>query len=373
MSEYQFYEFQSIDRPLTQKEQKEIGSWSGRTTPTSTHAIFTYSYSDFPKSPEKVVEKYFDAMLYITNWGTKRLMFRFPRSIINTEVFNPYCLFDSVSTSVTDDYIILDICIDNEEGGGEWVEGEGCLSSLIMLRNDILNGDYRMLYLAWLKSINIEPDIEDFEEELEPAVPDNLGNLSAPLQSFIEVFEIDNDLICAASKGSASNPDSTLHDIEKLITKLTEKERIDFLIRFAKGEPHANLYLQKRLRNLSLEKIKINEPSQKRIIGALLKTAREIFEHKKEKKQQQAELARIRKFQELEKQEAELWEQAIGSINTKSPKSYDEAVKILKDLRDLARYQKKIEQFKVKINKIHKDFSRLSGLKSRLNHAGLSG
>ena len=43
----------------------------------------------------------------------------------------------------------------SEEEGGGWIEGEGSLSGLIPLRNDILQGDYRSVYLAWLKVMSV--------------------------------------------------------------------------------------------------------------------------------------------------------------------------------------------------------------------------
>ncbi|MFM6321848.1 MAG: hypothetical protein ACKPGT_21645 [Microcystis sp.] len=42
MSEYQYYEFQAIDRPLTQEERAAIGELSSRVKPTATSASFTY-------------------------------------------------------------------------------------------------------------------------------------------------------------------------------------------------------------------------------------------------------------------------------------------------------------------------------------------
>ena len=57
MSEYQYYEFRCIDRPLTAEEQKEIGRWSSRTHPTSTGAGFIYNYGNFPKDEKRVVEQ----------------------------------------------------------------------------------------------------------------------------------------------------------------------------------------------------------------------------------------------------------------------------------------------------------------------------
>ncbi|MCK4390873.1 MAG: hypothetical protein KAV83_11640, partial [Desulfobacterales bacterium] len=217
-----------------------------------------------------------------------------------------------------------------------------------------------------------EYDIEDYREELEPPVPDNLRNLSAPLQSFIDFFEIDKNLISAASEASVNRTDSSVPAIKESVAKLTETERIDFLVRFAKGEAHVNLQLQKRLRELSSEKARIGEPSQKRTVGALLRSSQEILKCKKEEERQKAERARIRKLQKLEKQEAELWERVSVLINTKKTKAYDEAIDILKDLRDLAKHLNQFDRFKSMINKIHKDYSRLSGLKSRLNRAGLT-
>jgi hypothetical protein len=43
MAEYQIYHFKSIDRPLTDAERKEIGTWSSRTKPTATGATFTFT------------------------------------------------------------------------------------------------------------------------------------------------------------------------------------------------------------------------------------------------------------------------------------------------------------------------------------------
>ena len=65
MSEYQYYEFQAIDNRLTEKEMDAISKLSSRVELSPTQAIFTYSYSDFRGDPLKLVEKYFDMMLYV--------------------------------------------------------------------------------------------------------------------------------------------------------------------------------------------------------------------------------------------------------------------------------------------------------------------
>ena len=76
MSEYQYYEFQAINRPLTEEQQTYMRSLSSRVELTPTRAVFTYSYGDFRGNPLAVLEAHFDALLYLANWGSKRLAFR---------------------------------------------------------------------------------------------------------------------------------------------------------------------------------------------------------------------------------------------------------------------------------------------------------
>jgi len=90
MSEYQYYEFQAIDRPLTEEEQDEICQLSSRVEPTSTQATFVYHYSSFRHDPKKVLANYFDIMLYMANWGSKRMMFRFPQSLVDLDQLEQY-------------------------------------------------------------------------------------------------------------------------------------------------------------------------------------------------------------------------------------------------------------------------------------------
>jgi hypothetical protein len=373
MSEYQYYEFQAIDRPLTAEERTEIGSWSSRTDPTSTQAVFIYHYGDFPKSPVKVVGEYFDAMLYVANWGTRRLIFRFPRSIIDEEMLDRYCFSETITLSATKDHLILDICFDDEDSRGDWIEGEGWLSSLALLRQDILNGDFRMLYLAWLNAVYLEYDIEDYYDEPEPPVPDNLQNLPAALESFIEFFEIDEDLISVASEGSGGTVgDAPKPDIEKAVAGLPEKERIEFLVRMAGGEQHLNLQLLKRLRELSAEDGKQVAPDiQRRTIGQILGAAEKLSGIKAAQAKQRAEQERIRKLEKLAKRENELWEEVYSLIGQKKAREYDEAVEILRQLRDLSGYLEKKDKFRLKIARIYEDYSRLSAFTYRLDRAGL--
>jgi len=72
MSEYQYYEFLALDRPLTEKQRAELRSLSTRTEITATRFVNEYHWGDFKGDPPKMMERYFDASLYLANWGTRR-------------------------------------------------------------------------------------------------------------------------------------------------------------------------------------------------------------------------------------------------------------------------------------------------------------
>ena len=83
MSEYQYYEFQALDKPLTKQQQKELRSLSSRAEITATSFVNEYNYGDFRGEPQKLMERYFDAFCYLANWGTRRLMFRLPKTVLD--------------------------------------------------------------------------------------------------------------------------------------------------------------------------------------------------------------------------------------------------------------------------------------------------
>ncbi len=78
MSEYQYYEFHAVDRPLTAKEMAELRSYSTRARITPTTFINDYSWGTFKGDEDAWMERYFDAFLYIADWGTRVLKLALP-------------------------------------------------------------------------------------------------------------------------------------------------------------------------------------------------------------------------------------------------------------------------------------------------------
>lgn len=369
MSEYQYYEFQAVDRPLTEEEQQAVARLSSRVDPHPRQAVFVYNWSDFPGDPAEILTRYYDAMLYMANWGSRRLMFRFPKSALDLESVRAYCQppigEDYFSLSTVGEYAILNIEFRDEAGGG-WAEGEGWLPAMIGLRDDILCGDYRTLYLAWLKTLEFE-DLLDSAPE--PPLPPGLGKLTPALRSFVEFFEIDEMLIHVAAEASAERKSIADDWLRGALALLPADERDAFLLRLAQGEPHLSVVLNRRLREIApLPKTMM--PSR-RTVGQLLAQADEQREREHRRRAAEAEARRIGELEALARRKAETWAEVEALIERMQAKAYDEAVRLLIKLRDLARHQGEEAAFQQRLNGIYERYNRRSGLLGRLRGVGL--
>ena len=270
MSEYQYYEWQTIDRPLTAEEQDEVEGLSSHITVSPTRAWVDYSWGDFKHDPKEVLVRYFDAFLYLTNWGSRQLMFRFPADLLDPKRIEPYCVPHYIELERAGDRYVLDIQL-HEEEGVDWIEGEGWLGALIPLRNDILQGDHRVLYLAWLKAIELDDGFELDEAQEEPPVPPGLSQPNAALGTLVDLFEVNPSLLQVAAQ--ASPPPAPELDEEALrgaISRLPRDECDAFLLRLARNEPGLHLAFRRRLDAL-LETTPAATPTgRRRTIGELL-------------------------------------------------------------------------------------------------------
>lgn len=231
MSEFQYYEFQALDRLLTEKEMAALRKCSSRARITPSKFVNSYSYGDFKGDVEKWMELYFDAFIYMANWGTRRLIFRFPSGSLDTEIVKQYCPDDCARCWNTDTHTIVEFCVE-ECGDGEWLEEEdNSLAGLLLLRANVSYNDYRLFYLGWLLCIQYG---EVSSKSIEPPVPLGLGSLSPALGEFVNFFNLDKSLLDAAALASPE----PLHeictdDIEPCIAGLSNGEKFSWLCRLA--------------------------------------------------------------------------------------------------------------------------------------------
>lgn len=362
MSEYQYYEFRAIDKPLDSVAQKYVASLSSRVEPHPTRAIFTYSYSDFRGNPLDILERYYDAFFYIANWGTVRLAFRLPRDLVDVAALRAYCVEDVLQVHERGEHIIVEWERSDEDGFMAWIEGEGTLDDLLALRSELLAQDYRSLYLGWL--VGVENDWEVEEDELEPEVPAGLDALTPALREFANIFELDENLIKAAARASASGKREE-NNWQDAITQLDADVQQAWLLRLANGEALLSTRFQQHLRTLLSGET--HSSRERRTVGILLEQREAMAAEVNKQTQAKAEAARIKRMEALAPKEEETWREVEDLIGQKKGNAYDKALTQLRQLQELARYQGTHAEFAARVVDLRRRYSRLTAFQRRLN------
>ena len=202
MSEYQYYEFQAIDRPLTKIEMAQLRTYSTRARITRTSFVNDYSWGSFKGDATAWMDKYFDAFLYLSNWGTHVLMLRLPTNLPNAKTARLYAVGDHAAARARNGNVVLTFQSENEDSE-DWMEDEGWLASLISVRAELARGDLRALYLGWLLCAQSG---ELNSSNLSPPVPAGLAKLSASLASLVGFLRIDESLIQIAARLARKRP-----------------------------------------------------------------------------------------------------------------------------------------------------------------------
>ncbi|HYL14887.1 MAG TPA: hypothetical protein VEV41_17725 [Terriglobales bacterium] len=176
-------------------------------------------------NPLKLLEKYFDAFVYLANWGTREFYLRLPQQLVKYTQIRSFVSGEAAQIRRAGEHLIVGF--ESESEGDDFDDGTGWVGLLMPLRSELLRGDLRCLYLGWLLCVQCG---EFSEKELEPTVPAGLGQLSAPLHSLIEFLRSDEDLVEVAASGSA--PMGAVLSREQLaawIRSLTANEKDDLL------------------------------------------------------------------------------------------------------------------------------------------------
>jgi hypothetical protein len=246
MSEYQYYEFMAVDRALDEQQLAELRALSTRARITPTSFVNTYHWGDFRGSPSKLMERYFDAFLYLANWNRRELMVRLPRRLLDIETAARYCPADAASAWAAGNHVIVSLTSEEEQEFDEG--GEGWLGSIIPVRADIAAGDLRALYLGWLLCAQAG-ELED--DDLEPPVPPNLTRLTASLRGLIDFLSIDEDLVAVAAAGSpeVGTDQGSDEELARCIEGLPVAEKNALLLRAVHGDgAHLRTELLRRIR-----------------------------------------------------------------------------------------------------------------------------
>ena len=380
MSEYQYHEWQTVDRVLTAEERAAVGDLSSHIEVTSSRAVVTYHWSDFRHDPKQVLLKYFDGYFYLANWGRLRLMFRFPKGLLDESDIEPYCTEEYITFDTVGRYQVLDLDFNLEDGNG-WMEAEAGLSLFIRLRADLLEGDYRLLYLAWLKAATLIGTIDEEDEyesddpdrpahDREPPVPSGLRKLSPSLQNFVQVFEIDPFPVQAAAEASPDLEQPLAVDYRELIGRLPQGERDGFLIRLAEGDPGVGLALRKRLGAFLPQECP--QAARPPTIQQLFQRAKQLEKAEQKRQAEEARRKHVAEMKALAARESQTWQQVDNLLEKgrKIASVYDEATGMLEKLKQLSEFQDRRDDFQARLRQLAQKYASRPSLIERWKKRG---
>ncbi|SNT56681.1 hypothetical protein SAMN05421812_11011 [Asanoa hainanensis] len=382
MSEYQYYEFTAVDRPLTARERAELRALSTRADITATSFVNTYEWGNFKGDPQRMMERYFDAHLYLTNWGTRQLMLRLPKRVLDPAVAADYCVGDGASAWTAGQHIIIHLHREDEEGVDEFdIGGDGLLASIIPARAALAAGDLRLLYLGWLRCLQSE---ELSDDEPEPPVPAGLGTLDASLTAIADFLCVDPDLLAAAAAGSApaTAEEPSRAQLRTWVTGLAARDKDKILTDLITGsDNHVRSGLLRRYRDEQPATTPA-APATRRTAGEILAAAAEIRVERQRREAQQREQDRVRRersaaaarqrhLDALAADQPGAWQQIHDLIAAKKPRDYDAAVQLLTDLGDLAERDHATAPFRQRLAELRTAHARKPSLLERLDLAAL--
>ncbi len=377
MSEYQYYEFQAIDRPLTEGDRQALGALSTRARITATSFTNSYEWGDFKGDPARLMESWFDLHLYLANWGSRRLMIRLPKRLVDRYRLDAFLSeVDCASLRVVGENLILDIRRDEMEFE-DWDDGSGWLAALAPLRAEVLAGDLRLFYLLWLTAVQDEI----FEADTPEPMP-GIGPITGPLEAFAEFFGIDPDLVqAAAERGGQGEPSALSADaVRAIISAMPEPEKTLMLSKLYTGDAHVAVELRAKVRqHVAAERDA--PPAIPRTVGELRARAAAIGLARQQAAARKREAERKRAAEEAEKaRQARLtaiarrgegaWRDVEAEIARSNASAYDRAASLLIDLRAVAEDRGTLPDFEKRLRAIRERHARKQRFIERLVEMG---
>jgi hypothetical protein len=167
--------------------------------------------------------------VYFANWGSRRLMFRLPKPAVSLDDLRAYVPGGPATLTVTQHHMVMDLWSETEEPEEEWFEDDQLLASLTPLRAELLRGDRRVAYLAWLLAAQageLDPDTP------EPRVPHGLDAPSASLAALTSFLRVDPDLLAAAAEAGVEDT-GEIERFRSWVERLPAQEQQRWLLRAA--------------------------------------------------------------------------------------------------------------------------------------------
>ena len=225
MSEYQYVAFQAVDSPLNDKHLAFAQRQSTRAEVTRWSLSVEYHYSSFRGDVDGLLRRGYDVYLQHTNYGDRQIKLRLPHGMpVAKSVWSKYV--DGEQLDWKKDTKgrggILSLRPFHETGDLEEVwETQKYLDAAVQVREHLLSGDLRALYLLWLCAA--DDDYNDPAKMIEPPVPHGVSDIATHGGELLSFFGLDPLLLVAAGKNVEAAP--------------TNESKVEFFSRWVKAIP----------------------------------------------------------------------------------------------------------------------------------------
>jgi hypothetical protein len=258
-----------------------------------------------------------------------------------------------------------------------FVEGSGWMARLAPVRDELLRGDLRSLYVGWLRAVTTrEADVDD----LEPQALNGLQELTAAQQALAEFLEVDVDLLAGAGMNSQpiqpAEADEAGYDA--WLDQLPESEVRKYLKQIVSGQGASAERELKRLYAAWQARQTPVEQGERRTVATLRQLAeganeRRLSKEAEASRQAEAERKKLRdmKLANLAKDFPRAWNSAHAEAAKGYASAYDTACRQLVDLRDAYHQQAMSASFQTEFQQFMDKHRHRKALMTRLVKAGL--
>ncbi len=202
MSEYQYVHFIACDKPLDEKQLLFMRKQSSRATITRRDFTNEYNFGDFHGNAVEMLRHGYDIHLHYANFGIRKLMLRLPGLPWDKKTlarYTPETGF-KVHKDKSGSAVILEI--NPQADAGSFYENildlDPLQDAIPQVRDLLIAGDLRFLYLVWLAMNQLDGNLE----AIEPPIPAGMSDLPDCLVELADFYDLDSDLLDAAAEGS---------------------------------------------------------------------------------------------------------------------------------------------------------------------------
>ena len=385
MSEHQFLAFRAVDRPLTDRDLVYARKQSSRAEITRWYFENEYHFGDFHGDADGLLRHGYDVHLHYANFGIRKIALSLPSGLpFPRSVWSKYIAVDGLTwkkdSRSKGGILTLNPLDESGDLGEIWSPGE-YLDDVVEIRNQLLTGDVRVLYLLWLCAAVSQYDSPD---NIEPPVPGGLAECVEPWGALLDFCGLDPLILVAASEGAPAPPSQQDHQdrFATWVDALSQRESKRLLAKLLVED--ADIVKAEMLAAIRESGPRTDWPtvSLGRVFSELLERTEVLRDEHDAKEHKKREAAARRKAAKQAKERQDRMKQMVKAprkwlreadtlVNARGTQNYKAAADILADLREAVGGDEGAQITRGHAAHLAKKHPTLTHLKSSLRKRGL--